>query len=94
MHTPDSSRYWTLASYQADPTSPKNFDKEFLREWFATRGYKGNGEPPKMPNEFIAQMAGRYIAAYEQLTGTSFVPGEQPAASRIAQNLEARDRNS
>jgi phosphoribosylaminoimidazole-succinocarboxamide synthase len=87
IHTPDSSRYWTLDSYEADPTSPKNFDKEFLREWFAARGYKGDGEPPTMPDEFVAQVAERYILAYERLTGTEFVPGEQPAEMRIASRL-------
>jgi phosphoribosylaminoimidazole-succinocarboxamide synthase len=87
IHTPDSSRYWTLDSYEADPTSPKNFDKEFLREWFAARGYKGDGEPPTMPDEFVAQVAERYILAYERLTGTEFAPGEQPAEMRIARRL-------
>ncbi len=87
MHTPDSSRYWTLESYQDNPSQPLNFDKEFLREWFAERGYKGDGEPPKMPNDFIAQVAERYIAAYERLTGMPFVPGEQPAQTRIARSF-------
>jgi phosphoribosylaminoimidazole-succinocarboxamide synthase len=40
-----------------------------------------------MPDDFIAQVAQRYIAAYEKLTGEDFVPGEQPAAERIARNL-------
>lgn len=87
IHTPDSSRYWTLGSYQSDPSQPLNFDKEFLREWFVARGYKGDGEPPKMPADFIAQVAERYIAVYEKLTRTTFVPGEQPAQARIARNL-------
>lgn len=87
IHTPDSSRYWTLDSYERDASQPMNFDKEFLREWFAARGYKGDGEPPKMPDDFIAQVAERYIAAYEKLTGTTFTPGEQPAQMRIAKNV-------
>ena len=94
IHTPDSSRYWTLDSYQRDPNQPMNFDKEFLREWFAARGYKGDGEPPKMPDDFIAQVAGRYIAAYEKLTGTTFIPGEQPAQARIAQSMRDKIRNA
>lgn len=86
VHTPDSSRYWTQSSY--DEGEPKNFDKEFLREWFAGQGYRGDGIPPVMPADFIAQVAARYIAAYEQLTGRPFAPGEQPAAERIRRNLE------
>src|SRR5690349_18896729 len=33
VHTPDSSRYWTLDSY-APGIEPENFDKEFLRIWY------------------------------------------------------------
>ncbi len=88
VHTPDSSRYWTLDSYQANPSSPTSFDKEFLRLWFAEQGYNGDGTPPIMPAEFVAQVAARYIAAYEQLTGLQFVPAAQPAAPRILENLQ------
>lgn len=87
IHTPDSSRYWIADTYQPGGDEPENFDKEFLRKWYAAQGYRGDGPPPTMPDEFIAQVAARYIAAYERLTGTEFVPGEQPAAARIIKNL-------
>lgn len=86
VHTPDSSRYWTLDSY-GQGREPQNFDKEFLREWLVSQGYRGEGAVPAMPAEFIAKVAERYIAAYERLTGQTFVPGEQPANERIARNL-------
>lgn len=87
IHTPDSSRYWTQESYQSGE-KPENFDKEYLREWYAARGYKGDGEPPIMPDDEIGRVAARYIAAYERLTGLTFIPGEQPADERITRNLE------
>jgi phosphoribosylaminoimidazole-succinocarboxamide synthase len=87
VHTPDSSRYWSLEAYQNRKV--ENYDKEFLREWFAAQGYRGDGEPPVMPTEFTAQVAKRYIQVYEQLTGQTFIPGETPAAKRIAHNLAA-----
>jgi phosphoribosylaminoimidazole-succinocarboxamide synthase len=86
MHTPDSSRYWTLESHESG--EPKSFDKEFLREWFAARGYRGEGDPPAMPTDFVAQVADRYIAAFEKLTGQTFKPGAQSVAKRIQGNLE------
>jgi phosphoribosylaminoimidazole-succinocarboxamide synthase len=86
IHTPDSSRFWTLESYQPG-REPENLDKEYLRQWFADRGYRGDGEPPAMPADFIARVAARYLTAYERLTGRTFVPGEQPAAERIARNF-------
>jgi phosphoribosylaminoimidazole-succinocarboxamide synthase len=86
IHTPDSSRYWVADSVQAG-TEPENLDKEYLRKWYAARGYRGEGAPPAMPAEFAAQVAARYIDAYERLTGTAFAPAPQPAAPRIERTL-------
>jgi phosphoribosylaminoimidazole-succinocarboxamide synthase len=86
IHTPDSSRFWTAESY-GPGREPVNFDKEFLREWFAARGYRGEGAPPVMTPDFIAQVAARYIGAFERLTGAEFIPAAQPAAQRIAHSL-------
>ena len=86
VHTPDSSRYWTLDSLVSGQ-EPKNFDKEILREWFVSQGYRGDGTAPTMPLEVVAQIAERYMQTYERLTGQSFVPGEQPVPARIERNL-------
>ncbi|MGB5059697.1 MAG: phosphoribosylaminoimidazolesuccinocarboxamide synthase, partial [Candidatus Promineifilaceae bacterium] len=72
IHTPDSSRYWVADSYRPG-AEPENFDKEFMRKWYAAQGYRGDGAPPAMPDDFIAQVAARYIAAYEKLTGEDFM---------------------
>jgi phosphoribosylaminoimidazole-succinocarboxamide synthase len=88
IHTPDSSRFWTVESYQPG-REPENLDKEYLRQWFADRGYRGDGEPPAMPADFIVRVAALYIAVYERHTGRTLVPGEQPAAERIARNLRS-----
>lgn len=86
IHTPDSSRYWVAETW-GQGGEPENFDKEFLRKWYAAQGYRGEGTPPTMPAEFRAQVAARYIAAYEKLTGRPFIPAAQPAAERMAHNL-------
>jgi phosphoribosylaminoimidazole-succinocarboxamide synthase len=85
VHTPDSSRYWIADSYGLG--EPQNFDKEFLRLWFVEQGYRGDGPAPRMPDEFVAAVAARYVESYERLTGESFEPGEQPAADRIRRAL-------
>ncbi|MCK6576943.1 MAG: phosphoribosylaminoimidazolesuccinocarboxamide synthase [Anaerolineae bacterium] len=90
VHTPDSSRYWTQESYQASHgAAPRNFDKEFLREWYVANGYRGEGTPPRLPKDVIAQVAERYIAAYERLTRSTFAPEayDPPPALRIAGTL-------
>jgi phosphoribosylaminoimidazole-succinocarboxamide synthase len=89
FHTPDSSRFWTLDSYEPGK-EPEKFDKEVLRQWFVDQGYRGDGEPPVMPDDFIAHMAVLYVSAFERLTGQEFLPGEQPAVERILRNLNAR----
>ena len=88
IHTPDSSRFWTADSYHPG-TEPENVDKEFLRKWFAAQGYRGEGDPPKMPVAFIASVAARYMSTYERLTRSRFTPGQQPAADRIKRNMAA-----
>jgi phosphoribosylaminoimidazole-succinocarboxamide synthase len=86
FHTPDSSRFWVLDSYEPGK-EPEKFDKEVLRQWFVDRGYRGDGESPVMPDDFVAHMAALYISAFERLTGQEFVPGEQSAVERIVRNL-------
>ncbi len=79
IHTPDSSRFWIKKTYKKRFSSgeePENFDKEFMRIWFAKKGYKGDGKPPKMPKSFINKVSKRYIAIYEKITGKKFKAGE------------------
>jgi phosphoribosylaminoimidazole-succinocarboxamide synthase len=93
VHTPDSSRFWTQESYEAGGDL-EHLDKEFLRAWYAAQGYRGDGPPPTMPDDFVAQVAARYIAAYERLTGRALVPADQPAVERIRRNLAAAGVNT
>ena len=86
VHTPDSSRFWTAESYGPN-RDPEHFDKEYLRLWFAARGYRGEGIPPNLPDDLAAEAAARYIGAYERLTEQVFAPGAQPAGPRIAAAL-------
>jgi phosphoribosylaminoimidazole-succinocarboxamide synthase len=50
LHTPDSSRYWLAESYMpGEDSNPAHYDKEYLRLWYAGKGYRGEGPPPKCP---------------------------------------------
>jgi phosphoribosylaminoimidazole-succinocarboxamide synthase len=70
---------------------PENFDKEFLRLWYAERGYKGDGKPPKMSEELIIALSQRYIKVYEMLTGKKFTAFDYPIDDRIKKNLISSD---
>jgi phosphoribosylaminoimidazole-succinocarboxamide synthase len=92
VHTPDSSRFWIAATYPERHRAglePENFDKEFIRLYYAEQGYRGEGEPMPLPPDLAIQTAARYIRAYEMLTGQPFEPAPLPAQSRIARNLQA-----
>jgi phosphoribosylaminoimidazole-succinocarboxamide synthase len=86
IHTPDSSRFWKADTYATrfkKGLEPENFDKEFLRLWYASRGYTGDGKPPAMAEELIVALAKRYVAVYEKLTGEKFKAFEYPIEDRI-----------
>jgi phosphoribosylaminoimidazole-succinocarboxamide synthase len=90
IHTPDSSRYWQSSTYEqrfAAGQDPDPLDKDFVRRWYISQGYKGEGTPPVMPDEVRVAAAERYIAAYEQITGQPFAPDTEPPVERIARNL-------
>lgn len=91
IHTPDSSRFWIAATYEKNfknNKEPENFDKEFLRLWYAQKGFLGNGKPPKMSEKLIIDLARRYIAIYEKITGKKFDPFMYPIEKRIIDNLK------
>jgi phosphoribosylaminoimidazole-succinocarboxamide synthase len=91
MHTPDSSRFWELSSYEkrlAAGKEPESLDKEPIRLALDAIGYRGDGTPPVLDEAVIATTTLRYIAAYERLTGTAFVPGEYPVQERLTLALQ------
>ena len=92
VHTPDSSRYWIAETYAervAAGQEPENFDKEFVRLYYAAQGYRGEGEPFPLPADLALEAAQRYIRTYELLTGRTFEPGELPANARMERQLRA-----
>ncbi len=90
IHTPDSSRFWQSATYDARLAAGKDpdpLDKDYVRRWYLAQGYRGDGPPPPLADEVRVGAAERYIAALEQITGSAFVPNEEPPLPRIARNM-------
>ncbi len=86
VHTPDSSRFWVADSYESRLSAeqePENFDKEFVRLWYAAQGYRGDGEPPAWSVDLAIKASLRYQQVYEMLTRQPFVAGAYPAEGRI-----------
>jgi phosphoribosylaminoimidazole-succinocarboxamide synthase len=92
IHTPDSSRFWidgTYAERFKAGLDPEPLDKDFVRRYYTALDYRGDGEPPPLPNEVRIGAAKRYIEAFERITGETFEPNTEPPLPRIAKNLGA-----
>jgi phosphoribosylaminoimidazole-succinocarboxamide synthase len=92
IHTPDSSRYWYAEDYSARTAAgqePRSLDKEFVRRWLSEQaGYRGDGDPPVVPDDIRVEAAARYAEICELVTGRPFVPDPDPEpVRRIARNL-------
>lgn len=100
IHTPDSSRYWYAEGYEgrfARGVEQRELDKEAFRRWLLARGFKGDGEPPAIPDELRIETAMRYAQAYEAIIGEEFKPvcpdaqaAERAAAYCLAEAFKAR----
>ncbi len=93
IHTPDSSRYWKLDSYQsrlAAGEEPQYFDKEFLRLWFIKNSNPyGDAKLPDAPADLVQELSRRYVEMYELITGQTFRHGDTPVLARIERNLKS-----
>jgi phosphoribosylaminoimidazole-succinocarboxamide synthase len=69
--TPDSSRFWPAAGYEAGRGQP-SFDKQFVRDWLEATSWDKNSPPPSLPDEVVARTRQKYVEAYELLTGRRF----------------------
>lgn len=66
--TPDSSRFWSVDSYEPGHAQP-SFDKQFLREYLESLDWNKQPPAPDLPAEIVDATRERYLAAYRQLTG-------------------------
>jgi phosphoribosylaminoimidazole-succinocarboxamide synthase len=78
VHTPDSSRFFYLDSYdslQKAGKPQKQLSKEFVREWLMDNGFQGlEGQVvPDMTDEFVNSVTERYTELFEAMTGRTFV---------------------
>jgi phosphoribosylaminoimidazole-succinocarboxamide synthase len=69
--TPDSSRYWPADQYEVG-TSPPSFDKQFVRDYVDRIGWDHTPPGPHLPDKVIQDTRGKYVEAYEVITGLAF----------------------
>jgi phosphoribosylaminoimidazole-succinocarboxamide synthase len=92
IHTPDSSRYWIAAGYEAAfaaGSRPPSFDKDVIRSWVAARCDPYRDPIPDIPAALIDTTARSYIEAFQMITGQDFIPDRSGASplDRIRSHL-------
>lgn len=65
--SPDSSRYWDRAEYEAGRLLP--FDKQYVRDWLDASGWNHEPPAPALPEEVVRKTAERYQDVMKRLTG-------------------------
>ena len=65
--TPDSSRFWPVASYKPG-ISPPSFDKQFVRDYLESLHWNKKPPAPHLPPDIIARTSDNYREALRLLT--------------------------
>jgi len=68
LFTPDSSRFWPLASYSPGKPQP-SLDKQFVRDYLEKTSWDKKSSPPPLPLPVIDQTSKRYFEIFCLLTG-------------------------
>jgi len=66
--TPDSSRFWPADQFQPGGAQP-SFDKQYVRDYLDSTGWKHEPPPPPLPESVIAQTTEKYREAYRRIVG-------------------------
>jgi phosphoribosylaminoimidazole-succinocarboxamide synthase len=66
--TPDSSRFWPLATWR-EGASPESFDKQYVRNWLDAIGFERKPPAPPMPADVAAKTSEKYQEALKRLAG-------------------------
>ncbi len=66
LFTPDSSRFWPVASYEPG-SSPQSFDKQYVRDYLETLDWDKNPPGPHLPSLVIERTREKYGEAFDRL---------------------------
>ena len=65
--TPDSSRFWPNALYEAG-RGQESYDKQIVRDYLTSIGWDKKPPPPKLPDEIAEKTSNKYIEVLDLLT--------------------------
>ena len=64
--TPDSSRFWPAAEYQAGQ-NPSSFDKQYIRDYLETLDWNKQAPGPELPSQVVKNTQAKYQEAADRL---------------------------
>jgi hypothetical protein len=65
--TPDSSRFWSVQTYEVGK-NPPSFDKQFIRDWLVQSGWNKQPPAPAIPTDVLEKTIAKYQEALDVLT--------------------------
>ena len=65
--TPDSSRFWSVQTYEVGKYPP-SFDKQFIRDWLVQSGWNKQPPAPAIPTDVLEKTIVKYQEALDVLT--------------------------
>lgn len=88
MHTPDSSRFWSIKDYEKNPDTTEQLDKEYVRAFLMNN--KVNGQYRlELPDEVVKETTRRYREIYQWITGKTLPEADENIEARVLHNLTA-----
>jgi phosphoribosylaminoimidazole-succinocarboxamide synthase len=73
--TPDSSRFWYKAAFDAG--RPEQMDKEFMRKYLLSTAWDRTPPAPSLPQNIVDETSRRYLEILKALTGEEIVRPEK-----------------
>ncbi len=67
IFTPDSSRFWPLATYEPGQGQP-SLDKQFVRDYLESTTWDKQSDPPALPPDIVAKTSEKYLEIFRLLT--------------------------
>ncbi|MCL1971313.1 MAG: phosphoribosylaminoimidazolesuccinocarboxamide synthase [Candidatus Bathyarchaeota archaeon] len=66
IFTPDSSRFWSISDYKVG-SSPKSYDKQFVRDWLLSNKVNNEMQFDNVPDEILKKTADIYAECFRRL---------------------------
>ncbi|MDR1474640.1 MAG: phosphoribosylaminoimidazolesuccinocarboxamide synthase [Endomicrobium sp.] len=71
IFTPDSSRFWEVNKYE-EGKPQDSLDKQYIRDYLESINWDKSSPAPVLPKDVLEKTMGKYVSAYEKLTGEIF----------------------